>query len=267
VALARALVTDPAIVLFDEPTTGQDPIRKNVILSMIAHYRKQFKFTAVLVSHDIPDVFFISDRILLLWEGKIAFHGTYEELSKLKHPMIAEYLQSLEGLRDELTGLISKERFKSRYVRMPGGGTVDIKSAALLFSIDLDILAAAIGWQAALEVLKTLAEHIKNYFSPLGGFSARHFRDDILTILPNAGPEEAEQLMRDFAQGLEQKALPEIQALSRGNTGIEKCFEISVTAGITEVSFSDTLEQILERAAKNQKIIVTYKCGKEGSLK
>ena len=54
VALARALVTDPSIVLFDEPTTGLDPIRKNIILSMIAHYRKQFGFTAILISHDIP---------------------------------------------------------------------------------------------------------------------------------------------------------------------------------------------------------------------
>lgn len=267
VALARALVTDPAIVLFDEPTTGQDPIRKNVILSMIAHYRKQFKFTAVLVSHDIPDVFFISDRIVVLWEGKIAFNGTYEEMSELKHPMISEYLESLEGLRDELTGLISKERFKSRYARMPGGGTIDIKSAALLFSIDLDILSDAIGPQAALEVLKTLGEHIKKYFSPLGGFSVRHFRDDILTILPNAGLEEAEQLLRDFAQGLEQKVLPEIQALSRIKTGVGECFEISVAAGITEVSSSDNIEQIIERAAKNQKIIATYHCDKEASLK
>jgi phospholipid/cholesterol/gamma-HCH transport system ATP-binding protein len=267
VALARALVTDPAIVLFDEPTTGQDPIRKNVILSMIAHYRKQFKFTAVLVSHDIPDVFFISDRIVVLWEGKIAFNGTYEEMSELKHPMISEYIESLEGLRDELTGLISKERFKSRYARMPGGGTIDIKSAALLFSIDLDILSDAIGPQAAFEVLKTLGERINKYFSPLGGFSVRHFRDDILTILPNAVIEETEQLVSDFAQGLEQEALPEIQALSRKKTGVEACFEISVAAGITEVSSSDNIEQIIERAAKNQKIIATYQCGKEASLK
>ena len=125
VALARALVTDPAIVLFDEPTTGQDPIRKNIILSMIAHYRKQFGFTAVLISHEIPDVFFISDRILLLWEGKIAFHGTYEELTRLRHPMIDEFLQSLDGLRDELTGLLSKEMFRSRYALTLGRGSVD----------------------------------------------------------------------------------------------------------------------------------------------
>ncbi len=76
VALARALVTDPEIVLFDEPTTGQDPIRRNAILTMIAQYRKKFGFTAILISHDIPDIFFISDRILLLWEGKIEFQGT-----------------------------------------------------------------------------------------------------------------------------------------------------------------------------------------------
>ncbi len=106
VALARALVTDPTVVLFDEPTTSQDPVRRNVIMSMIAHYRKELGFTAILISHDIPDVFFISDRILLLWEGKIAFHGNYEELASLDHPMIHEFLRSIDGLRDELTGLL-----------------------------------------------------------------------------------------------------------------------------------------------------------------
>ena len=109
VALARSLVTDPVIVLFDEPTTGQDPIRKNIILSMIASYRKKFGFTAVLVSHDIPDVFFISDRIILLWEGKIVFQGTYEELTRLDHPIIEEFVGSIEGLTDESTGLLSEK--------------------------------------------------------------------------------------------------------------------------------------------------------------
>ena len=64
-AMARALVTEPQIILFDEPTTGQDPIRKNAILGMIARYKKKFGFTAVLISHEIPDVFFISNRVQL----------------------------------------------------------------------------------------------------------------------------------------------------------------------------------------------------------
>jgi phospholipid/cholesterol/gamma-HCH transport system ATP-binding protein len=260
VALARALVTDPAIVLFDEPTTGQDPIRKNMIFSMIVHYRKQLKFTAVLVSHDIPDVFFISDRILLLWEGKIAFHGTHEELLEVKHPIIAEYLESLEGLRNELTGLLSKARFRSWHAQTPG--VVNSKNAALLFSTDLDIISGAMGLPAALEFLGTLGEHINKYFSPLGGVSVRHFRGDFLTILPHAGLEEAGQLLRDFAQRLEQKAFPEIQAISGRKTGVEECFEIFVVAGITEIGFSDPVEQIIARAAKNQEIIATYQCDK-----
>ena len=57
VALARALVIDPKIVLFDELTTGQDPVRRNAILGMVAEYKKKFGFTAILISHDIPDVF------------------------------------------------------------------------------------------------------------------------------------------------------------------------------------------------------------------
>lgn len=118
-ALARALVTDPAIVLFDEPTTGQDPIRKNAILSMIAHYRKQFGFTAVLVSHDIPDVFFISDQVLFLWEGKIAFHGTYEELSRFKHPIMQEFKKSIEDLSNELPEPLSREMLRLHYVLTP----------------------------------------------------------------------------------------------------------------------------------------------------
>ena len=122
VALARALITDPSIVLFDEPTTGQDPVRKNVILSMIARYRKQFGFTAVLISHDIPDIFYISDRILMLWEGKLDFQGTFEELTKIDHPMMREFKDSIADLSDELTGDISREMFRSRY---------DLKSDAI----------------------------------------------------------------------------------------------------------------------------------------
>jgi phospholipid/cholesterol/gamma-HCH transport system ATP-binding protein len=267
VALARSLVTDPAIVLFDEPTTGQDPIRKNIILSMIAHYRKQFGFTAILISHDIPDVFFISDRILLLWEGKIAFHGAYEELTRFKHPMIDEFLSSIEGLRDELTGLLSKEMFRSRYALTLGGGRVDTTITAVLFGVQFDLLAEALGPQAAIEVLKALGEHINEHFGPLGGFSTRHRRDEILTILPRVGLDEAGQLVQDFAQRLQQRALPGIQALARQKTGAEACFEISVTAGITEGSSSDDIEQIMERAGTNQKIIARYQCSKENASK
>jgi phospholipid/cholesterol/gamma-HCH transport system ATP-binding protein len=98
-ALARALVTDPKIVLFDELTTGQDPIRRNAILGMIAEYKMKFGFTAVLISHDIPDVFFISNRILALYDKKIVFQGTPEAFEEFDHPFYDEIIASLEDLQ------------------------------------------------------------------------------------------------------------------------------------------------------------------------
>lgn len=263
VALARALVTNPAIVLFDEPTTGQDPIRKNIILSMIAHYRKQFGFTAVLISHDIPDVFFISDRILLLWDGKIAFNGTYEELAGLKHPMIDEFFRSLEGLRDELTGLLSKEMFRARYAMTLGGEKPKSTGTAVLFGLRVDILASALGPQASLEVLKALGEHANKYFAPLGGFAARHSRDEVLTILPHIDLEETRQLVYDFIQELQQKVLPGIRMLTTCKAGSNNFFEIFIMAGITEADSSDDIEQILEKARAKQEVAAKYQCGKE----
>lgn len=80
VALARALITKPQLVLFDEPTTGLDPERKFGVFEMIADYRERFGFTALLVSHDIPEVFEISDKVAWLDEGLIKFFGPPAEL-------------------------------------------------------------------------------------------------------------------------------------------------------------------------------------------
>ncbi|MBW2654860.1 MAG: ATP-binding cassette domain-containing protein [Deltaproteobacteria bacterium] len=80
VALARALVTDPKIVLFDEPTTGLDPVRKKNVHSMIQEYQEKFEFTAVIVSHDIPEIFNLAQRIALLDAGIIQFEGSKKEI-------------------------------------------------------------------------------------------------------------------------------------------------------------------------------------------
>ncbi len=80
VALARALITDPKAVLFDEPTTGLDPVRRNNVHSMIAQYQKEFGFTAVIVSHDIPEIFEITQHIAMLDRGKIIFEGSTQAM-------------------------------------------------------------------------------------------------------------------------------------------------------------------------------------------
>jgi phospholipid/cholesterol/gamma-HCH transport system ATP-binding protein len=93
VAMARALVTDPEIVLFDEPTTSLDPIRKNAAHTMISEYQRTFGFTGVMVSHDIPDVFYISQRIALLDNGKILFQGSPKEIRNSADPVIRQFIR------------------------------------------------------------------------------------------------------------------------------------------------------------------------------
>jgi len=214
VALARALVEDPKIVLFDEPTTGQDPIRKNMILSMITHYRRKFGFTAVMISHDIPDVFFISDRIIILWEGRVGFQGSYEEATTTKIPLIDEFLRSLDGFQDELTGLLSREAFRIHYATMLGGPAKSVAISAAVLNVRLNILQDALGPQPAVEVLKALGEYTNSHFNAIGGFSARYSRDQILTIFPHTSVEEAKELVARFARKLQQGVLDNINGMA-----------------------------------------------------
>jgi phospholipid/cholesterol/gamma-HCH transport system ATP-binding protein len=80
-ALARALVTKPHVVLFDEPTAGLDPPARTAVFEMIVEHRHQFGFTAVVVTHDVPEALAASDRIALLEEGRIHFEGTPAEFA------------------------------------------------------------------------------------------------------------------------------------------------------------------------------------------
>lgn len=257
-ALARALVTDPKIVLFDEPTNGQDPTRKNAILSMIAHYRKKFVFTAVLVSHDIPDVFFISDRIILLWEGRITFQGSYEESTKLDDPMAKEFLRSLEGLQDELTGLLSKQMFKAKYAMTLNQKQARETVTAVLFSVEFDLLAETLGPWVAAEVVKELGKYINTNLGALEGFSFRNHTGQILTILPYTDLQETQQLVYNFGNGLQKEALSNIQGLTPSRTG--DGFEIYIYAGISEANSNDDIDNIIERARATQRIIATHRC-------
>jgi phospholipid/cholesterol/gamma-HCH transport system ATP-binding protein len=109
VALARALVFDPQIVLFDEPTAGLDPLRKNAVFEMIGRYQKSFGFTAVLVSHDLPDVLFFSDRIAALHEGRIAFYGAPIEFEQSELGFAERFLHSRDYLKHNIIGLSSED--------------------------------------------------------------------------------------------------------------------------------------------------------------
>ena len=98
VAIARALVTEPEVVFFDEPTTGLDPILVNTIHHLIQDLHARLHFTAVVVSHEIPEIFRLADRVAMLHEGLIVESGPPEAIQSSANPIVRQFIQGdVEG--------------------------------------------------------------------------------------------------------------------------------------------------------------------------
>jgi len=98
VGLARAVAMLPQIVLFDEPTTGLDPIMTEAINELIINTQKNFNLTCIVISHDIQSIFEVGHKIAMLYDGKIVEYGTPEEIRKSDNPVLTQFLSgSLDG--------------------------------------------------------------------------------------------------------------------------------------------------------------------------
>ena len=93
---ARAIVTNPECVLYDEPTTGLDPIITHVLTDTIKRLRKQLNSTAVVVSHDLGSIYAMADYVAMLFEGAIIAYGTVDELKRSPNPIVQQFLQGSE---------------------------------------------------------------------------------------------------------------------------------------------------------------------------
>jgi phospholipid/cholesterol/gamma-HCH transport system ATP-binding protein len=263
-ALARALITDPHIVLFDEPTTGLDPVRKNAILSMIAQYHKKLGFTAILVSHEIPDIFFISNRILALYDQTIVFQGTPEELETFEHPFKDEVLKSIEGLQEELTGLYSRRYFKVRYQTELKRAAFRETYAVVVFTIkNLDAISAGLGHKAVPEAIRCIGVYIDKHFGAVGGFSTRQNINEFVTVLPNSDRAEAEVILENFTQDIQAQGIRQIQAGADKSAASMVNLEFAIRAGIAQGHQGQTtaeLESIITHAKDDQKEIGRVRC-------
>jgi phospholipid/cholesterol/gamma-HCH transport system ATP-binding protein len=93
VAIARALVTEPEIVFFDEPTTGLDPVLVNTIHHLILNLHRRARFTAVVVSHEIPEIFEIADTVAMLHEGRIVEVGPPAAIQGSTNPIVRRFIK------------------------------------------------------------------------------------------------------------------------------------------------------------------------------
>ena len=112
-ALARAIVTNPELVLFDEPTAGLDPLRRNAVFTMIAKYQRQFGFTALVVTHDVPEALVASDRVALLDSGVMCFQGTPAEFATSTNTIVRDFRDSEASLTAALGSIRRGETIQS----------------------------------------------------------------------------------------------------------------------------------------------------------
>jgi phospholipid/cholesterol/gamma-HCH transport system ATP-binding protein len=104
VALARAIALDPQVILYDEPTTGLDPIRADVINELIIKLQRELQVTSVVVTHDMNSALKVADRIVMLHRGGIIFDGTPEQIKTTQDPVVRRFVLG-EASQEELASL------------------------------------------------------------------------------------------------------------------------------------------------------------------
>lgn len=106
VALARAIALDPEVILYDEPTTGLDPIRADVINELIVKLQRELHVTSVVVTHDMNSAFKVADRLVMLFDGKLIFDGTADEIRRTDNDAVKRFVLG-EASEQELQTLES----------------------------------------------------------------------------------------------------------------------------------------------------------------
>lgn len=194
VALARALVTEPEIIFFDEPTTGLDPIRKKTVFSMIHRYHEALNFTAVIITHDIPDIFYIAHSVNILDEGRIIFSGSPVSLEQSSDPGLYTYTHGHEMLIDELTGLHNRlslmrkiEAFAAQDGKRLALATVRLVGLRTMMDYKGELLAHAF--------ISKLAKFVRSFLPP--GACAGMFSKEILVLAAGSGDESTLSLFLD----------------------------------------------------------------------
>jgi len=116
VALARAIAMNPEVVLYDEPTTGLDPIRSDIINELILKLKKELQITSVVVTHDMTSAYKIADRIIMLHHGKILADGDADYIRSHPHPEVQQFIKGQVSEADLAALRLSGTKFETQFL-------------------------------------------------------------------------------------------------------------------------------------------------------
>lgn len=115
VALARAIALDPHIILYDEPTTGLDPIRSDVINELILKLQRELKVTSIVVTHDMKSAYKIADHIIMLHQGKVIAEGDADYIRNHPHNVVQQFIHGRVNEADLAALRLGGTKFKTQY--------------------------------------------------------------------------------------------------------------------------------------------------------
>lgn len=257
VAMARALVTDPEVVLFDEPTTGLDPLRKNNVLTMITENQKQFGFTSILVSHDVPDVFYISNRVAVLEEGSILFQGSSRELEGFEHQVVHDFLNSSQQLKNQILGLKTKRELE-RYVQEAAQKGPGQEFCVLLLGIEnLERVEEQAGHFLAQEIVAAVSRSLRGRLQGPWDVLGRYSQDRLLGLLFDKDIQDADDLGREVLQELQQESFMQSKEHSKN------CVDFSISFAVIPGNWQSSLKELAKQAGQQEQQRISLVCASE----
>jgi phospholipid/cholesterol/gamma-HCH transport system ATP-binding protein len=212
---------------------------------------KKFGFTAVMISHEVPDIFYFSQRIAMLDEGKIRFEGTPDELQRCADSAVQLFMQGLEKPRDALTGMATpvqgERKFHEELVRLQRHQIVF--SVVMLTVENLDEIYEKLGHVAGQTILKNFAAQIKQRLD-LTDSCSRYSMDRILVVLHNADIDDARRFATRLARDLK------IEDLITRNEDAD--LSVRISAGYAQAEEESLIKEVLANAESKDSLYYEF---------